>query len=486
MSKRAVVSKPVAPCLKLEHKRFVTVLVRPPSVPGLYDVQTHQNCTHNELRALYNRHLKSYAPPDKLGTSTLRTALTKIRKRLPSLYPCSLDVLLARTPSRKKKLYTQAASSLCTHEVEQQDSFVKMFIKPDRYDSEAIDTKEPRAIQYRSPRYNLRLQQYLHPLEQAYYATSTATRGGPVKGLNSWQRAALYVEAFGYFQDPIVLNLDFSKFDAHLHPLVLQEERRFYCKCYHDEWLDWLLGMQVRNKCMTQRGLKYFVTGTRISGDVNTGLGNTLIAEGIIRAWASTHKVHMVPFVDGDDIICIFERGTIPDLDFTHWGMEATAEILEPFMLTHCQSKLVHIGERWRMVRNPFRAISHGCAAVRPYPEHVLRGLLSAMGHSELACSNGVPILQEWALAQIRVAGTSPWAKFDEALNYRARLEGRSIPLTVTSSARETFASVFDISISSQLAFEEQLRKLSTKDFLPAPGVDVYCRSIAASTSEEA
>lgn len=486
LSHRAVIPKPATDApFRRQHKRFVTPLVHLPSIPGLYEVQTHQGCAHNEQRALHNRHLRDYGvQPTPLGLRLLRLALSRIRRRLPPLYPCSLDTVVSHLNSRKKRLYAKAAESLLTHEVEPRDALVKMFIKPDRYDARVVSTKEPRAIQYRSPRYNLRLQQFLHPLEHAYYRTTTAQFGGAVKGFNSWQRASLYQDALSLFVDPVVLNLDFSKFDAHLHPEVLAEERRFYEKTYHDDFLHDLLGMQRRNKCTTQLGLRYFVFGTRISGDVNTGLGNTLLGEGIFRAWLALHKVRAVPFVDGDDIIGIFERGTVPELDFTAWGMECTAEILEPDQLVHCQSKMVRVGKRYRMVRNPIRAISHGCVTVRNYPDRLLGPLLSAMGHCELACSNGVPILQSWALAQIRISGSKAWDKFDEDISFRAKLEGRPIPLSIDPESRESFANCFGISISDQVLIENYLGTLDHDSFLPARRVDEHFDSRQTSTQE--
>nr|WKV33720.1 MAG: RNA-dependent RNA polymerase [Riboviria sp.] len=470
------------------HRRFVTPLLPLSSFPKCYEVQTHQACPENELRSLHNRHLRDVGvTPTRRGIRLLHRQMLRLTRKIGDLRPCSLETLLARAPSRKKRLYITAAESLGEYEIEERDSRVKMFIKTDRYNAEEVAEKEPRAIQYRTPRYNLALQRYLHPFEMAYYSTVNHFKGGPVKGKNSWERARLYIDAIQEFVDPVVINLDFSKFDAHLHPDVLAEERKLYNRAFGDAELIELLDAQIDNKCTTQTGIKYSVKGTRMSGDVNTGLGNTVIAEAIVRAWASHHGVRVVPFVDGDDIIVILERGNIPPLDFSDWGMECTAEILEPEHLTHCHSKIIWIGNRPRMVRDPWRAISHGACTVRNYPSHILRPLLAAMGKCELACSHGVPVLQEWALAQIRVAASPAWKHFDEALAYRAKLEGRVGITHITPQARDSFASCFGIEVSDQLALEEELRTWTPAKFIPARGVDGHWhKAEEASTWEEA
>lgn len=468
-----------------QHRRNITPLLPIPDIEGCYSIQTHQPCFHNELRSLFNRHLKHIpVEPTRRGIRSVHRELLALNRLIGPLRPCSLETLLAKVSSRKKRLYTTAAESLHYEEITTRDARVKMFIKPDRYSALEVGSKEPRAIQYRSPRYNLRLQQFLHPFEWAYYRTCSSTRGGPVKGLNSWQRAKLYVESMKTLDDPVVVNLDFSKFDAHLHPSLLQEEIKCYCRTFPDQVLRDLLMMQVHNKCTTQLGTPYFVYGSRMSGDVNTGLGNTMIAEAIVRAWAKHHGVKCIPFVDGDDVVCIMERNKVPALDFLDYGMEATAELLEVDQLTHCQSKIIWMGDVPRMIRNPLRAISHGCGTVKFYPNNVLRPLLSAMGHSELACSSGCPVLQEWALAQIRVADTTPWDKFDEALMYRAKLEGQALPRPVTTEARESFWNCFGISIADQLHYERMFQDLGPKDFLPARGVDASWYETKASAWE--
>lgn len=484
LSKRARVGSVPQVGLKNPHRRAVTVLLQAPQLDGLYEVQTHHGCIHNETRALHNRHLK--AVPNTLtrrGLRAVRRQLVRISQRVGPVHPIGLDAVLAHVPSRKKRLYRSAAMSLLVREVDGRDAEVKMFVKQDRYDAQEIVDKEPRAIQYRSPRYNLCLQQFLHPFERAYYNTTTAERGGPVKGKNSWERASLYNDALINFVDPIVLSLDFKKFDAHLQPEMLHEEHKAYLRSMPYDELRLLLNMQHKNKCRTQGGLRYYVDGTRMSGDVNTGLGNTMLAQAFVEAWAVHHGIKIVCFVDGDDVIIIMERGRVPSFEFfLELGMEATVEVLEVPHLTHCQSKIIRVGKRARMVRNPLRAISHGCCTVRNYPPSLMPGLLAAMGMSELACSNGLPILQEWALAQIRVANSPAWTKFDEDIAWRAKREGRAVSLAISSEAREDFEEKFGISISTQLAYEKALRTLTPADFLPARRVDVWHKTKQAST----
>jgi hypothetical protein len=105
---------------------------------------------------------------------------------------------------------------------------------------------------------------------------------------------------------------DHATFDAHVTTAMLQLTHTFYQSCYHhNPKLRRLSSRTLKNRCSTRDGIKYTVTGTRMSGDVDTSLGNSLINYAILRAMLKKLDIAGDVIVNGDDSI-IFTNEPIP------------------------------------------------------------------------------------------------------------------------------------------------------------------------------
>ncbi|KAJ8666906.1 hypothetical protein QAD02_008568 [Eretmocerus hayati] len=105
---------------------------------------------------------------------------------------------------------------------------------------------------------------------------------------------------------------DHSSFDAHITEEQLKLTHTFYQYCfYHDRKLRALSKKTLRNSCSTRDGVKYKVNGTRMSGDVDTSLGNSLINYAIIEQVLLELGIDGDCIVNGDDSI-IFTNQPIP------------------------------------------------------------------------------------------------------------------------------------------------------------------------------
>nr|QKK82929.1 RNA-dependent RNA polymerase [Upmeje virus] len=437
-----------------QHTRHVTRFFPLPPLDGLWQVSTHHNCRTNELVSLYQRHLTEY--PVKVEVAALqrcRRQLLRLASQAPLIYPLSVEQAADHYRGLKRKKMRLAAQSLEERPIEENDARVKMFIKQDKYPADAVLEKAPRAIQYRSPRYTIQLACYLTPLERWVY-----TREWCAKGANSWERAARYIRAMQRFDNPVAIEVDYSKFDAHISMDLLRLEHGFYNAVYgHDETLHTLLRWQLRNRGTTPSGLRYQTRGKRMSGDLNTGLGNTVINYAILSDITRDCRSWML--IDGDDSILLIERDDLRvladrlgALAATH-GQTAKWAAVDPWEVEFCQSKLMPIGLRWRFVRNPRRAISHDSVTTTKYPPHILSRLRYAIGQCELACMNGVPVLQEMALAMMRLGDPTP-IKATEDIFYRAKHEGRAMRLEITQEARYWFERQFGITLAQQYQLE--------------------------------
>lgn len=104
-------------------------------------------------------------------------------------------------------------------------------------------------------------------------------------------------EHWNEFTNPIAIDLDASRFDQHQHVPALKLEHEQWLRMvpleYRDD-LKKLLTCQLHNEgsCVfPEEGVvvKYSVTGTRASGDMNTSSGNCFTMVGMIHSYCVAH-----------------------------------------------------------------------------------------------------------------------------------------------------------------------------------------------------
>lgn len=139
-----------------------------------------------------------------------------------------------------------------------------------------------------------------------------------------------------------------------------------------------------------------------MTGDVDTGLGNSLIAaaaaEWMVRR-LGVRKYELL--VDGDDVVVITEIGALSTAGLERAGKETGFiwEITDPVVdfgaLCHCRSWPIIANGRLRMCRDVRRAVAGFGCTHRSRGGKELLTRLRAMAMSEWAVSRGVPIIHE-------------------------------------------------------------------------------------------
>jgi hypothetical protein len=448
-----------------------------------YRVNDHDDCMCNELVALHNRHLTD--DPEVLvtfsGVDEMRAEMFRMveRMRPEHMETWSYEQVITRMPKSKQNRYWQAMRRLRNdYDVTPKDAKIKMMDKAEKIALAKLrEGKAGRAVQYRSPEYNLALMAAgLKSIEHEFYTRmqygKSKTRN-VAKCLNHTQRARILRKKWDEFADPVAILLDAKAWDAHVHTELLGLEHEFYMRCMpENRRLAWLLSMQEVNKGWTKRGIKYSIKGTRMSGDANTALGNCVLNLMMLKAWLRFCGVEGEILLDGDDSVIIVERDQLNKLDVEHitrnYGMNMKMEIAEVFEdIDFCQCKPLECAEGWRMVRYPDRVMSKDVVCVRNMPGR-WHALAHALGRAELSLCSGVPILQEFALMLIR-AGKSgkitnkkgKLQEFGEQLQYVAKMQARTTGwdgAAVSLTTRVSFWAAFDICPDLQLQMESWLR----------------------------
>nr|WKV33488.1 MAG: RNA-dependent RNA polymerase [Riboviria sp.] len=305
------------------------------------------------------------------------------------------EVLKAYVGS-KRRTYERAYQAVQGPRFYKQWAMVKMFVKPDKYAANVIRSKAPRAIQYRDPAFNLMVATYLRPLEHNYYEFKDKFDLRVVaKGLNNIERAQNLVDAAAMFENPVFVLLDHSKFDSHVRVEHLKFVHSIYHSVYKSRFLKFLLTHQIRNRGVTKGGIRYTVKGTRMSGDYDTALGNTLLNHYMLWKVFKLVKHHIL--LDGDDSVVVMEMRDLPQIDFglfdrmgmkTEWSVATEIEDVE-----FCRSKLLPLDPP-RFAREAHRALSNQSISLRTYSgKDAWQRYLAGVGAGEMAASNGVPIL---------------------------------------------------------------------------------------------
>jgi hypothetical protein len=409
----------------------------------------------------------------RLGISVLRKELRNLSRGFPKTNELHEDAFVNLYAGRKKTRYMNAVESLKINSIRRQDSFINAFVKAEKNNPSSKKCPDPRMIQARNPRYNVALGVYLRPIEHKIYKMAGKS-GLPAigKGLSPRQRAEILVQKWNRFDAPCCIGIDASRFDQHVDVEALKMEHQFYLRSNNSSEFRKLLSWQENNTCFTEGGVKYKVRGKRMSGDMNTAVGNCLLMYAMTRAALKMCGVHKYElFVDGDDTLILFEQGDRMKVNgaieyFANFGHEIKLENetkqLEGLMW--CQSKFCYIDGKPMFIRDWRKVISTLTSGSKYWDDtKIQRDIMHTMGKAVLADFAGVPILDTYGkkLLSFGVKDFNDWVNFDEGFFYdlkrRYGCDLKYEDRVITNDSRSSFAKAFGISEVEQCEIEDLL-----------------------------
>lgn len=307
---------------------------------------------------------------------------------------------------RKRMIYERAVESLSRRPLRNSDAIVNTFVKAEKVNFSAKPDPAPRVIQPRSARYNVEVGRRLKLFECNLVGSFERAFGYPVivKGMNAARVAGTMLEHWERYRQPVGFGLDASRFDQHVSRDALEWEHSVYLAAFPgDKQLASLLKHQLRNRCKAYLGdrvYSYETDGCRMSGDMNTGMGNCLIMSSIVLAYADKHGIDCRLVNNGDDCVVICsaaDEGRFDGLSewFLEFGFtltrEATTRVFE--QLEFCQARPCLTDSGWRMVRNPLTAIDKDCVSLLPWDRASdFASWRAAIGGCGLQLTAGVPV----------------------------------------------------------------------------------------------
>lgn len=362
--------------------------------------RVHGNTLANLERGFCTRIWRYKGDEPQPCTVNYRKAWPKFRRAIRG-WPCeplSAQQVVDFALPRRRKLLQLAADSLSVNPITTKDATVSTFIKAEKFNWSRKPDADPRLIQPRSNRFLVAHGRYIKAIEKPIYKAMARLQRHPMvaKGFNAEETGRIIREKWEMFSDPVCVGLDASRFDQHVSVDMLRAThsiyRRFVCTTEFQKLCD----MQLRNygvaSCPEGR-FRYAVDGRRMSGDMDTSLGNCVIMCAItyelVAGWGQILN-------NGDDCIIICERKNLPKLDgmHEHYARHGFRVEVEPVVdiferIEFCQTRPVW-ADRWLMCRCP-STMAKDLTYIGPRSSREL--WLNAIGECGKALCDGVPVM---------------------------------------------------------------------------------------------
>lgn len=458
-------------------------------VPFNNDIQTLQRAVVERVFTVKSD--GRFARPPRPAKGHFDHVMTSVKgllgQFLPSTAPISHQQFVDSYKGRKKDLYQRALDEIrATESNLENDAKLNVFVKFEKTDRTTKVDPVPRVISPRDPKFNIRVGRYLKPLEERLFKSLGKMFGTKtvLKGVNAQRSAELLREKWDMFRNPVAVGLDASRFDQHVSIDALRWEHGVYMSCFpqlkHRERLRRLLKLQELNHCTgyTPDGmLKYNVKGTRMSGDMNTSLGNCVLMCSMIKAYLLWKGIDGQLANNGDDCVVFMEKADLAKFSdgLYDWflalgfNMAIEAPVFEFDQIEFCQTKPVFDGQGWIMCRNPHTAINKDAVMLKPFAsESEFKGWLDAVGTGGLAMAGGLPVFQELYRSYQRCGQQRKISEDLLPWSFTNLNKGMTRQYTaVHPAARASFYWAFDITPDEQIALEMYYSSLQIG---PSPG----------------
>jgi len=445
----------------------------------------HNNSYTNMVRAIMERVFlvklggKFQRPPTP--TVSVRKKLRRFKRallnNLENVQPMTTEQFVDTYVGRKRANYQRAVESLAVLPVSIRDAIISAFIKDEKTNFGAKPNACPRIIQPRSARFNVAIGVYLKALEKPLFrAIAAVFRGVTVfKGLNSVQRGYELRKKWNKFTKPVAVFLDAKRWDQHCNPDIIDWEHELEEDIFPE--IRPLNELRKTNVCFARAKdgyVKYKVKGCRMSGDMDTAMGNCLTMCAI--TWTVLRDIGIRKYEyanDGDDGVLMIEEEDLDTLrkefvsEFSKYGFtmkwEGQTEVFEE--IEFCQCHPVWDGGRWIMCRDPRVAMSKDSLTLKSYRNLAeLEELRRSVAWCGLAIAGQLPIFWKFYAAQLQGVDRPPPACDERAyrsgMEYLAHGMERKIASEPTDSCRLSFWKAFHISPDEQYLLETILKPI--------------------------
>jgi hypothetical protein len=391
--------------------------------PFANDINTLERAVKERLLFVSDGNGGFKAPPqpeDEAFTKGCKWIIDAFENARKVVAPLTKDTFLRAYGGHKRRVYENAFKSLEKVSLNSKDYVAKVFVKFEKTNFTRKKDPVPRAINPRNPRYHVSIALYLKRIEKEVFkrldllwsSPSNGVKTTVMKGLNAVQRAKVINDKWKKFVNPVAIGVDASRFDQHVSIDALKFEHAVYKTFFRGtnlEKFSKLLKHQLVNKLSgrTQDGrLRCTIPGKRMSGDVNTALGNTLLMCSMMLSLRNKLGINFEFINDGDDGVIICEQrhcDSILSKIHKHclsfgFNMVCEVPVADIEKIEFCQSKPVAIDvDNYIMVRDIKTSFDKDCTSMLPLTtEKFARKWMRSVGECGLKLTSGIPVLQKY------------------------------------------------------------------------------------------
>lgn len=442
---------------------------------GMAEYGVHNNSYNNLMRGITERvlHLRvgdqlvqAHKPLDGAWKS-MRGFRSQLLRHLSPTTVVDVGDYPNLYTGRKQRTYERAVQSLAVRAIERKDSYVNTFVKAEKINFTTKGDPAPRVIQPRHPRYNVMIGRYLKNFEGRLCRGFSSWQGYKVitKGLNADSVAAVLRGNWEHYSDPIAISIDASRFDQHVSRDALEWEHSVYNSVFNSPELAQLLKWQLENKGFGRAGdklIRYCVDGCRMSGDINTGMGNCLIMSSIVLKYFTDAGLDARLTNNGDDCVIICERGSYARMHgfaehCSSLGFKIVVDGLTDVFerILFCQTQPVWVGKAYRMVRQPNPCIAKDLTSLLPWDsEQSYANWLATIGSCGAVLTSGVPVLEAFYAMLLRSADGG---RVVEEVTGMQTMSRGVCEARVSDYGRFSFYCAFGITPDQQICIEDEL-----------------------------
>lgn len=393
---------------------------------------------------------------------------SQLLRHLGSCRPWTMEEFIGSYRGAKQLTVRRAAESVAQRPLSERDAQLATFVKAEKLNLSKKPDPAPRVIQPRHPRYNVGVGPYIKSVEHRIYGAIARVWGGPtvMKGYNAVEVAGHIRDMWDEFARPVAVGLDASRFDQHVSLPALQWEHSVYNGVFRDKQLAKLLSWQLHNRGVahTPDGVvRYAVDGCRMSGDMNTALGNCLLMSAMVHQYCKERGIKTRLANNGDDCVVIMERKCLARFEaglrdwFLEWGFNIVVEepVYDFERIQFCQTQPVWANGRWVMCRDVRVVMDKD--TINLHPDNLpYDQWLTHVGTGGGALAQGVPVLQTFYEVLRGLGG--PIGRAHEVTGMdmmAARMECATSP--ISDEARVSFFKAFGLAPWVQVQLEQEL-----------------------------
>lgn len=386
-------------------------------------------CVHNEFVGLRNRYLKHGDNTFQLDLNLLWDCVKELALLLKPHYhgPCTLAEFFDNKGGKLAKRYNDACDKILESGFDlKKCSKVSAFVKNELYD----ELKPPRMIINRDPRFNLAYGRYTMPLEHAMTHLPQISKGKNFMQCGEQFRDLIFGEWY--------LECDFSKYESTQRYILLKivELGLFFLlldpefssqsvdvffktvlKITKDtnptvtweyklnslcEKLDKLFEAKMLKAGFTQGGVPFSFFALRGSGDMDTGLFNTLLT------WIACCYFERVNGLtgrrfccNGDDNIQRMPRGKTTYVDtFSLFGFDPKLILRKDYHdVDYCSGKFIQINKNgdFMYIQNFIKAINNMSIFRKLQFQHCRDTYYHSLGVMYKAIYGSLPLISNFA-----------------------------------------------------------------------------------------